>query len=189
MKKRLAIFAEKRIVEDTRKKIGWELRKEAGKILDLGCGRNGSFDYRGHNIVGADLSRAIITPNAKIKVLANAEKKLPFLNKEFDVVVFSGVIQYLENHEFSIKEINRVLKQRGRLILSTVNRESLLRRLGVITKFAKRGAGEKNIFSERELSKLLTKEGFEIKKIRGADFAATTKDLSSNLIFVAVKKG
>ncbi len=188
MRKLIARWIERKIVEDTRRKIGREAKKINGRILDLGCGEKGSFNYGNLEVIGADKSKEKLKQlKIRKKVVADAEKRLPFKNKEFDAVIFSGVIQYLKNYEKSIREINRILKSNGKLILATVNRESLFRKLGVIKKEPKKEAGEHRIFSKREIKDLLERYGFQIKKVKGADFITMPKDLSSNLLFVALK--
>ena len=143
MKKLIAKFIERGIIEDTRRKIKKEIKKFNGKILDLGCGEKGSFDYGTLEIVGVDKNKERLDKlNCYKKFVVNVEKRLPFKDREFDVVIFSGVIQYLKNYEKSIKEINRILKPHGKLILATINRVSLFRRFGLINKKPKKEGGE-----------------------------------------------
>lgn len=188
MIRKIARLMERRITEDTRRKVRAEMVSVGGKVLDLGCGDRGSFDYFNRKIVSADRSKEVLEKiKSKKKIFADADKKLPFKRSEFDMVVLSGVIQYLKNPEAAIREMKRVLKGRGMLVLTTVNRDSLLRMVGIIKRSPKRNAGEHNIFSKRQIIGLLSKNGFRVKKVTGADFAFMPKNLSSNLIFVAVK--
>ena len=87
----------------------------------------------------------------------------------------------------ALKEINRILKPGGKLILATVNRKSLFRRISLISKHPKKKFGEHNIFSINGVTKLLNMSGFKIKKIFGSDFMPMPKDLSSNLMVVTIK--
>ncbi|HIH17798.1 MAG TPA: class I SAM-dependent methyltransferase [Nanoarchaeota archaeon] len=191
MKERISRMLENRITEDTRRIVGKVVRRMNGKeakILDLGCGDRGSFDYFDADIISADRSRDVLARvEGRKKVLADCDKKLPFKKEQFDMVVFSGVMQYLQKPEASVREIWRIIKKRGTLILTTVNRDSSLRRIGAIKKEPKRSAGEHKIFSRRQIVGLLPENGFKVKKVLGADFMWMPKNLSSNLIFVAVK--
>lgn len=54
-------------------------------------------------------------------VQGDANKKLPFKNSSFDKVVCSDVLEHLEQRNFAIDEIKRVLKKRGLLFLVTDN--------------------------------------------------------------------
>ena len=190
MKGKIAGMLEGRITEDTRKKIERIVRQRvhAGeKVLDLGCGETGSFNYGVLKIICADRIKERITGKAYKRVIADADKRLPFKNKKFGVVIFSGVIQYLKKPDNAMKEIHRILKPRGILVLTTVNRNSLLRVLGIIKKEPKRDAGESKIYSQQELKRLMRYNNFEVLDVFGADFVWMPKNLSSNLVVVAVK--
>lgn len=189
MKKQISDWMERRIVTETRNKIGDRVQSP-DTILDLGCGERGSFDYpEGQRIVCSDKYEERLSKiNNTEKVIADVEKKLPFKSNFFSVVVFGGVIQYLENYKGAIKEINRILTEDGILILATVNRGSLLRKLGFIKKHPKKEDGEFNIFSIKEISSLLESEEFKIISISGVDFTIMPKSLSSNMIIVSQKK-
>ena len=190
MKRKLAIALEERITADTRRKIESIVGLMNGKkknVLDLGCGERGSFDYGGLKVTGADRIKERVTGKAFRKIVADVDKKLPFKSKEFDIVVFSGVIQYLNYPARAIKEINRVLKPRGILVLTTVNRNSFLRILGFIGREPKTFAGEKRIYPPQELKRLLHTCNFRVLNILGADFIFMPASLSSNLVLVAVK--
>ena len=103
-----------------RNKIGMEIGKiKPGKILDNGCGKKGSFDYREFSgkVTKADVIYGI-----------NCEK-LPYKKSSFDCVIFAGVIQYVKNPEKAMKECNRVLKKGGFLIISTINKDSMVKKL------------------------------------------------------------
>jgi len=76
------------------------------KILDIGCG------YRAHpraNIVAdvQDLSDYY----KKRKFIKIDDKELPFMDKEFDFVIASHVIEHVEDFEFFIKELERISHQ------------------------------------------------------------------------------
>ncbi|MDD2708042.1 MAG: class I SAM-dependent methyltransferase [Verrucomicrobiae bacterium] len=96
------------------------------KILDLGCG-NGVFSQwlaeSGCSVVGLDFSRkAILRASSfqKLSVLGVVEN-LPFSDASFDRVIFIEVLEHIpqENEEAVIREIFRVLKPNGILVLHT----------------------------------------------------------------------
>lgn len=119
----------------------WILRmagKIAGqKVLDLGCG-DGPLSYllakKGAQVIGVDnedLGLKFARENLASKsaegplhcefVLASAYK-LPFADESFDLVVNCEVIEHLAESKLMLAEIKRVLKKRGRLILTTPHR-------------------------------------------------------------------
>lgn len=104
------------------------LFKAGEKVLDLGCGDGAVGAYLqkniGVNIVCADISKTALSKakNKGLKtVLLNAEIKLPFKNSEFDKVFWGDNVEHLFSPEDTLKEIKRVLKNDGKLILSCPN--------------------------------------------------------------------
>jgi len=107
-------------------------------ILDIGCGR-GEMLYHAHHhgatIWGMDYSSAAIhiisqtfqslNPNqvgSQIRVqIANASS-LPYIKHNFDIVFLLDVVEHLTPHEFEmmLKEISRVLKKDGKVIIHTM---------------------------------------------------------------------
>lgn len=90
-----------------------------GKLLDFGCGRK---PY--HNLfivdeyIGVDVE---ITghshKNSKIDIYYNG-KDLPFANNLFDSVFCGEVIEHLMNPEEVLPELYRVMKPKGRMLLT-----------------------------------------------------------------------
>ena len=104
------------------------------KILDLGCGAGPILEkLHLHNFepFGVDYSFDMLT-HAHDRISKNTQKnpclirsdctKLPFETDNFDCVVCLGVISFVENPEDAIKEISRILKPNGLLIISVRNR-------------------------------------------------------------------
>ena len=114
-----------KLINESRKRILREaIRKDVNritpkKILDDGAGIRGSFDYgRFKNILTrADISTGINCEN------------LPFKDSSFDLVIFAGVIQYVKNPNRAMSEAIRVIKPRGKLIISTININSIVKKL------------------------------------------------------------
>jgi ubiquinone/menaquinone biosynthesis C-methylase UbiE len=106
------------------------------QVLDLGCGPGFlARDLAGIGIggVGMDSSQSMInycTREAQREGIADSQwrfvvgdaEKLPFKEETFDVVVASGLIEYLPTDESILREIQRVLKPGGYALLSVTNR-------------------------------------------------------------------
>lgn len=61
------------------------------------------------------------------------EDNFPFSDRSFDIVIFSEVLEHLiKNPLFPLKEMHRVLKKNGSLILTTPNSIKLLNRLKLL---------------------------------------------------------
>ena len=113
-------------------------------ILEIGCG-SGTFlkrisrETKGKMIIGLDFSKTAIM-NAKsvnhlrknvILIIADATK-LPFESNAFDLLIASEVIEHLAglDKKRCLYEVDRVLKTKGLLILSTPNPKSITLFLG-----------------------------------------------------------
>ena len=100
-----------------------------GSLLDVGCGdgvlmaRVAPFFAR---VAGVDADRrAIGLAQEQLKAQANCEPRhvtgydLPFGDRSFDVVTSADVIEHLTDPECHLREIGRVLKPGGALVLTT----------------------------------------------------------------------
>ncbi|WP_405102617.1 class I SAM-dependent methyltransferase [Micromonospora sp. NBC_01412] len=97
------------------------------RILDAGCGSgplSAELRAKGAVVTGFDVSAAMVDlarqrlgEDADLHV-ADLSAPLPFADAEFDDVVASLVLHYLEDWSGPLAELRRVLKPGGRLILS-----------------------------------------------------------------------
>jgi ubiquinone/menaquinone biosynthesis C-methylase UbiE len=109
------------------------------KVLDVGCGPGQlvlNLLKQGYDVKGVDISSGMVD-EARMLVRANGFpefngtsvgdiEKLEFRDREFDVVVASGVIEYQNDDDVALKEMRRVLKPGGHLILNVTNKYSYL---------------------------------------------------------------
>lgn len=85
-------------------------------VLDLGCGNKNWKSYfvqKGARYIGSDLN-----PSARPDVVMAAER-LAILSESCNLVISLAVFEHLVNPQQSAKEIARVLKPGGRLVLQT----------------------------------------------------------------------
>lgn len=106
------------------------------KLLDVGCGkaiyatmfRGSQVEYFG---VEPDPERSLLATNLLNKLNSSAHisimdaENLHYQDNFFDYVLAIEVIEHIENDFWAIKEMSRVLRQGGYLILSTPNSELL----------------------------------------------------------------
>lgn len=147
-------------------------------------------------LYGVDFSKFQLEKAKTIATVkqANLEKGIPFKENTFDVIYCAEVIEHLFNPDFLLEECNRILKKNGYLILSTPNLCAWFNRilfpLGIqplflepSTKSKCIGAGplkrlkdgttpvgHVRIFNKDAITDLLTENGFQIIKIKGAVF-------------------
>jgi SAM-dependent methyltransferase len=85
----------------------------------------------GHDIESIDIAperfgRAIAQWNLVVRKVNVEVEPVPFNDNSFDVVIFNELFEHLRiNPVFTLKEVHRVLKREGKLLLSTPNLRSL----------------------------------------------------------------
>ena len=98
------------------------LFKKGSKILDIGCS-TGNFAAQDHkNIVGVDIDADAIKIAKKRGLNAfqhDITKKLPFNSNSIDNVHCRHVLEHMKGPLFLMKDIFRILKKNGRLVLMT----------------------------------------------------------------------
>jgi SAM-dependent methyltransferase len=93
--------------------------------LDLGCAQ-GTLSYflrqRGGSWLSADQDFLNLKSTQSLlndNLIQVKEGPLPFKNHSFDSVISLDYLEHLDNDDFCLKEIHRVLKENGQLILAT----------------------------------------------------------------------
>jgi 2-polyprenyl-3-methyl-5-hydroxy-6-metoxy-1,4-benzoquinol methylase len=107
------------------------------------------------------------------------------LGKEnFDCCISLDVIEHLNEPEYFLREIHNILKENGKLYISTANICYLPVRISLLLgqfNYGKRGILDKThkrLFSVRGLKKLLMQNGFRVETVAG--FAPPLSDLVSD---------
>jgi SAM-dependent methyltransferase len=155
----------------------WYLPYLAGSdfVLDVGCS-NGAHLVRAatacRSIVGFDydLPQLAIAGRtireqrlARARVLAwDITRPFPFPDRTFEKALFLDVIEHLHPRVAVLREIHRVLKDEGRLLVSGPNRENSWRRtLRAAGLFAYSDPDHKIEYTRDEFLDELTQAGFE----------------------------
>jgi SAM-dependent methyltransferase len=117
------------LVEGFRKLCGERSVGEA--ILDIGCG-NGLFWqalFGNRAAVGVDFSlRMCLLAQARgMRVYQADATALPFSEEQFDLVYSPEIVQCIEDLRTALSEMARVCRPNGRILVSTLNRTSLVR--------------------------------------------------------------
>lgn len=136
-----------------------------GRALDVGCG-NGSF-IRYMNTLGWRCEGVEFNPTA-VKVCRQAGLKVfhgeleaaGFPDARFDLVTARQLIEHLPNPAAFAKEVARILKPGGRLVIITPNNLSLGKKLFGKWWFANEVPRHLILFNAGSLSILLEKHGF-----------------------------
>lgn len=115
--------------------------RQADRMLDLGCG-HGSHTFiaaeSSKEAVGMDYDpKNLATCQARAKergisnvtfVQGNVEEILPFSDQSFDSVLMLDVLEHLNKRDIALREVHRVLKPNGQLLVAIPNRETSWKR-------------------------------------------------------------
>ena len=103
------------------------------RVLDAPCGGAAALTLalieRGFNATGADLDPEAALRLGKAFAKANLDTPLPWPEQTFDAVFSTEGIEHLENHFSFLREMCRVLKPGGLLVLTTPNTTALRSRV------------------------------------------------------------
>lgn len=151
-------------------KITSEIDKN-DEVLDFGCGHQGYFlktvEQKIKSGVGIDYD-APEKSEGKLRFLKfKYVDKLPLENDSFDKVVMLAVLEHinLDKVEMLFNEFNRVLRKRGKIILTTPTKLSKpLLELLASFKIINQGeiADHKKYYDKKDIAKLALKTGFKI---------------------------
>ncbi|MCZ8513988.1 class I SAM-dependent methyltransferase [Paenibacillus filicis] len=113
--------------------LRWLGELQHKEILDAGCGV-GAFSeplVKRNTVYGVDFSQKSLEFAAArgLKTMTEDLTALPFEDGKFDVVLCIGVIQLIEQHAAVLKELARVTKPGGTLLIQTLHRGSIQRKL------------------------------------------------------------
>ena len=163
-----------------------------GRILDVGCGSYPYFltttKFKEKYGIDPSLDLSLVKDAGiilkKIKINKNT---LPFKNNYFDVVSMLAVFEHIEHNYLIvvIKEIRRVLKKDGVLIITTPSpwSDKLLHKMAVVGLISSEEIHEhKHNLSKSKIENLLAETGFEKSKIKSGFF-----ELYMNMWFTAKK--
>ncbi|GBE20204.1 MAG TPA: class I SAM-dependent methyltransferase [Candidatus Pacearchaeota archaeon] len=155
------------------------LKKQKGKILDLGSGAGRNLiKVRGTKMYLVDFSEKMLklaekkAKKQKIKIQTTQAEltKLPFEDNFFDAAITISSIHCIEgksNREKAVKELFRVLKPGAEVKVAVWDKDSKRFKNAPKDKYVKwrdKGARYYYLFNEKELHDLFKKVGFKIKK-------------------------
>jgi ubiquinone/menaquinone biosynthesis C-methylase UbiE len=155
-------------------------------VLDAGCGPGYLLDAlarRGFQVSGMDGSDGMLQsaelrlraahPSFPFTLKQGDIERLPFGDAQFDLVLSTGVIEYLKGDATVLREMHRVLRPGGHLVLPVTNVWSPVNAFDGIIEFLKRQAWFRRPFNlvwERLGHGALLPRNFRVRKHRPGSF-------------------
>lgn len=174
---------------------------DGGDLLEVGCGPGPIVQRlldRGFRYYGVDVSEGMIEECARRFADAGAARfevgdarRLDYPARKFDVVLCLGMIEYVAEEEAVIRELARVLKPGGLLVISGINAWSpynawdrLLRR--PITGFKSSATIVHEYHTERGYRRMLSDHGLSVQDVVFFDFNLMLPPLDRRLVRLGV---
>lgn len=139
-------------------------------ILDVGCGKGWvakNFLPRGISVHSLDVSTSNpmnakrLYPSDNHFGIAADSFHLPFSNESFDVVIASEIIEHVVNPAEFVKELFRVVKKGGKLLVTTPYKEKLIYYLCIHCNKKTPANAHIHSFDEKKLEEFCTEEDLE----------------------------
>lgn len=141
-------------------------------ILDIGCGRGLMLfflkKYYHYTAVGTQLDpKAIRFAKNKLglKIFGQDLLKIGFKKNSLDVVTMWHVLEHLQNPEKYLRKIYKLLRHQGKLVMEVPNFNSWSRKLTGKYWLGLDLAYHLNFFTPEALSRIVIRQGFQIKNI------------------------
>lgn len=133
------------------KKILKEFKDKKISVLDAGAGDCFVEElFTGHKYVAMDIEQNKLAKR-ELDFIGSVEN-MPFQKESFNMVLLLEVLEHIENYELALKEIFKILKEKGVLLLTVP-----LMSVGFHNDFFR--------FTPLILEKILNNIGFEMKKL------------------------
>ncbi|OSZ80901.1 hypothetical protein CAP36_06580 [Chitinophagaceae bacterium IBVUCB2] len=140
------------------------------KVLDIGCGTGWDlFKYKqkGWKVSGVEPSKVAsdIGNKQELNIFNGTLLEANYNDNEFDLIISSHSFEHIPNPNETMKEINRVLKKGGELIMSIPNYSGLNSRIFGKYWYYLTEPVHTFLYSPKNIKKLFQTHGFEINRI------------------------
>lgn len=142
-----------------------------GNILDVACGTGRYFKLYGkRKIYGIDISKDMLKLAKKVDKTAIVQvadaEHIPYKNNSFDIVITSQFIQHIPNYLKVLKEMKRVCKKEGYIIVDFPNKNSF----SCLFRYIKKSLGmvkrHYNFFTMKQIKNISKKLNLEILDVK-----------------------
>ncbi len=169
-----------------------EQHQRPGKVLDVGCGRGlllNKLKQRGWDPVGTELSEDAATyarDHLGLPVITEPLEEIGLPSNEFDLVILWHVLEHVQSPADTIREVARILKPGGTLLVAVPNFGSWEARWSRDKWFHLDVPRHLTHFTPKSLGRILKEEGVPISSV---NFFSTEYDFFSFVQTVQNKLG
>lgn len=140
------------------------------KLLEVGCGRGASLRiYRAYGIKTWGLEpygKKLTKEEKKLCIRRQSVKEANFRKNSFDYIVMKEVLEHIPNQELALMKCLQWLKPEGEVIITVPNTQSLWNKIFKENWYGYDIPRHVFMFNKKNLSFLLKKLGFNVKKAR-----------------------
>jgi ubiquinone/menaquinone biosynthesis C-methylase UbiE len=161
-----------------------------GKALDIGCGCGELLlwlkNHGWSEVHGVEISRnaAKLANEHGLNVFCGELQNTHYPDNYFDFISLIHVLEHMHDPMLTLKEISRILKSDGLLVVGVPNFDSYENKVfGKYQSFMEEVPRHLYHFSKRTMTSMLDKNGFAIKNIVGKTFFLPKANINSLKIF------
>ncbi len=169
---------------------------EEGTAVDLACGSGNlanGLTEKGYNVLGVDIKNFLTNKNINFKKM-DLDSDWKIKSESAELITATEIIEHLENPRHFIREIKRILKDKGIVIISTPNIFNWKARIyypikGIIWGFREEDykiSGHITPITKYDFQRICSEERMNIKKIT---YNNSEKELFGDNLIVIIKKG
>jgi len=166
--------------------------KASGRLLDIGC-NIGLFlhvaQQQGFDVEGVELNKACAeygNSNLNIAIHTDYLGSIGFQDESFDVVTMFDVLEHIPDLHGVMKEVQRILKKDGLLVVQSPNIDSLMSRLTKAKWNWLTPPDHVYHFTPATLSSCIERHGFEIRMLKTWE---PFEDFLSNIVTAGIGTG
>jgi 2-polyprenyl-3-methyl-5-hydroxy-6-metoxy-1,4-benzoquinol methylase len=161
-----------RLLRQRRVEAVLHLRREPGRILDVGCGRGvmlAALAERGWQVLGTELDERIAASARRAlggRVKVGAFEALRFGSERFDVIAFWHVLEHVTDPLAALRRARALLSPGGALLVEVPNRASWQARLSGAAWLHLDVPRHRWHFAPSTLARVAARSGLELCEIR-----------------------
>jgi ubiquinone/menaquinone biosynthesis C-methylase UbiE len=133
------------------------------KVLDVGCGTGLMTQplVKNNQVWGVDISAGLLQAarEKSIRTILASADALPFPDNYFDLVVCMGVMPYYTDPQPICRQLARVMKPNGQIVISSTTNSWLIRGVRFIKNRLWMKSQLKRLYTPEDLKKALTSQG------------------------------